>query len=53
VRETQERVRGLELGFWVYSAGRAALVDRSKALVGCVQVEGAAHSSKMPRLACR
>ena len=53
MRETQEQVRGLELGFWVYSAGRPALVDRSKALVGCVQVEGATHGGKMPRLACR
>ena len=52
MRETQERVRGLELGFWVYSAGRVALVDRSKALASCVQVEGAAHGGKMPHLAC-
>jgi hypothetical protein len=53
VRETQERVRGVELGFWVHSAGQVALVDRSKALVGCVQVEGAAHDGKMPYPACR
>ena len=53
MRAIQERVRGLEFGHWVYSAGRAALVDRSKALASCVQVEGAAHGGKMPHLACR
>eukprot|EP01049_Picozoa_sp_SAG25_P017040 SAG25_NODE_4206_length_865_cov_0.908616_1_plen_26_part_10 len=26
MREIQERVRGLEFGHWVYSAGRVALV---------------------------
>ena len=53
MRATRELVRGLELGFWVYSAGRAALVDRSKVLASCVQVEGATHGGKMPHLACR
>ena len=53
MRATRELVRGLQFGHWMYSAGRPALVDRSKALVGCVQVEGATHGGKMPRLACR
>ena len=53
MRETQERVRGLELGFWVCSAGRLALVDRCMELASCVQVEGAAHGGQMPHLACR